>query len=75
MMYRAKIMNIEAFELGPDKPFPKHFQPSQEVVGVPGDMVCRDQNGKYFVISKDLFEKAYEPLDRNISSFEMRGNF
>lgn len=73
MMYRSKIVNVEAHEFEPGKPFPRHFTP--DIIAMTGlkigDYICKDQIGGYFFMTKEAFEKGYESMGRNISSFGM----
>jgi hypothetical protein len=75
--YRAKIVNIEAFEFQPSKPFPHHIQPDKQLLSKLklGDFLCRDQQGKMFVMDRESFENAYEVAEREISSFGMSGKW
>lgn len=77
MMYRSKIVNVEAYEFDPGKPFPRNFSPGIiAMTGLKiGDYVCKDQTGGYFHMTKEAFENGYESIGKNISSFGMTGSW
>ena len=58
--FKKKIIPVSATQI--DSPQQVMLASGQSLQGTPGDWIIQDDVGKRWVVSKDVFDKTYEPL-------------